>query len=148
MIKHRHLTHRFVRSIPKELESGVLYVSMEYATAIHSCCCGCGNQVVTPITPIDWKMSFDGESVSLSPSIGNWGFPCRSHYFINEGCVIEAGQWSQTRVEAGRRQDKVNKAHSYQSDPATGERAGSSTGITDQKGLLAKLGHWIFGGKK
>ncbi|TNZ32157.1 hypothetical protein CGK50_24620, partial [Vibrio parahaemolyticus] len=44
VLKHTHLAHKFVRSIPKQLEPGILYVSMEYATAIHSCCCGCGNQ--------------------------------------------------------------------------------------------------------
>jgi hypothetical protein len=144
MNKHHRLAHRFVRSVPKDLEPGVLYVSMEYATAIHSCCCGCGNQVVTPLTPTDWQMSFDGESVSLSPSIGNWGFPCRSHYIVKKGHVIEAGQWSRTQVEAGRRQDIVNKARFYQSGPATGEEASSCA--TERKGLLAKLGRWLFGG--
>lgn len=58
-MKHSRLTHRFVRSVPKDLEPGVLYVSVEYATAIHACCCGCGNQVVTPLTPTDWQMTFD-----------------------------------------------------------------------------------------
>jgi hypothetical protein len=143
MIKYHHIAHRFVRSIPKEIEPGVLYLSMEYATAIHSCCCGCGNQVVTPLSPTDWKMFFDGESVSLSPSIGNWSFPCRSHYFISEGRIIEADQWNHALVEAGRRQDKVNKARFYQSGSTTKEKAGSST--TTQNGLLAKLGRWLFG---
>lgn len=48
MMRIRKLEHRFVRSVPRELESGILYVSMEYGTAVHSCCCGCGEQVVTP----------------------------------------------------------------------------------------------------
>ena len=143
MIRRHFLSHRFVRSIPKDLDPGVLYLSMEYATAIHSCCCGCGNQVVTPFSPTDWQMSFDGESVSLYPSIGNWGFPCRSHYIINKGCVLEADQLSQTQVEAGRRQDKTNKTRFYQSGQTTGDEVNSST--TAQKGLLAKLGHWLFG---
>lgn len=146
MIKYRHLVHRFVRSIPKELEPGVLYVSMEYATAIHSCCCGCGSQVVTPLTPTDWEMSFDGEAVSLSPSIGNWGFPCRSHYIIRKGRVVEAGQWSQARIEAGRRGDKINKVRFHQYGARNSEDANFST--ADQKGLLSKLGHWLLGGSK
>ena len=144
MIKHPFLSHRFVRSIPKELEPGVLYLSMEYGTAIHSCCCGCGNQVVTPFSPTGWQMSFDGESVSLSPSIGNWSFPCRSHYIVNKGHIIEAGQWSQTQVGAGRKQDRINKEHFYQSGPKTREKAGPSK--TARKGVLAKLVHWLFGG--
>lgn len=66
------LDHRFVRNLPRELVPGILYVSMHYATVVHSCCCGCGEQVVTPLSPTDWKMTYDGASVSLSPSIGNW----------------------------------------------------------------------------
>jgi len=41
MIRHLSLEHRFVRNVPRELESGILYISMDYATAVHSCCCGC-----------------------------------------------------------------------------------------------------------
>ena len=92
-MKTKRLDHQFVGYIPETLEPGKLYISLEYATAIHKCCCGCGKEVVTPFSPQDWKMIFDGESVSLSPSIGNWKFPCRSHYFIREGCVIEAHSW-------------------------------------------------------
>ena len=59
--------HEFVEFIPEELKEGVLYISINYATASHLCCCGCGNRVVTPITPDDWKLIFDGVSVSLHP---------------------------------------------------------------------------------
>lgn len=112
-MRHRTLEHRFVRNVPRELEPGVLYVSMEYATAVHSCCCGCGERVVTPFTPTDWSMEFDGESVSLSPSVGNWNQACRSHYVIRRNHVIEAGPWSAARVEAERRRDKRAKAAHY-----------------------------------
>ena len=76
------LQHKLVKSIPNTLENGVLYISMEYATAIHKCCCGCGNEVVTPFSPDGWKLSFDGKTLSITPSIGNWSFKCRSHYWI------------------------------------------------------------------
>lgn len=91
MMRYLRLEHRFVEHIPQQVEPGVLYVSFAYATAIHSCCCGCGTQVVTPLSPTDWQMVFDGETVSLHPSIGNWNFPCRSHYFIKRDRVIPAG---------------------------------------------------------
>lgn len=100
MINHHKLEHRFITNIPETLEAGVLYVSIEYATAIHSCCCGCGEEVVTPLSPTDWSLTFDGDTVSLSPSIGNWRLPCRSHYIIRRGAVIEAGPWSDERIEA------------------------------------------------
>jgi hypothetical protein len=77
MIRHRRLDHRFVEDIPETLDPGVLYVSMRYATAVHLCCCGCEREVVTPFSPAQWKMTFDGEGVSLHPSIGSWALPCR-----------------------------------------------------------------------
>lgn len=107
------LEHRFVRSVPRELAPGILYVSMDYATAVHSCCCGCGEQVVTPLSPTDWKMIYDGASVSLMPSIGNWQLPCRSHYVIRQGRVIEAEPWSAAQVAAERRRDKAAKANFF-----------------------------------
>jgi hypothetical protein len=76
------MQHKFVEFVPEDIQPNTLYVSVEYGTAVHKCCCGCGEEVVTPLTPTDWKLKFDGESVSLAPSIGNWSFKCRSHYFI------------------------------------------------------------------
>lgn len=113
MIQYHRLEHRFVKHIPEALDPGVLYVSMEYATSAHSCCCGCGSEVVTPITPTDWKITFDGETVSLSPSIGNWALKCRSHYFIGHGTVIEAAPWGDEHVEAAHRRDRTAKARYY-----------------------------------
>lgn len=113
-MRHHTLEHRFVRNVPRELEPGVLYISMEYATAVHSCCCGCGERVVTPFTPTDWRITFDGESVTLNPSVGNWNQNCRSHYVIERNRVIECGRWSDARVEAERLRDKRAKAAYYE----------------------------------
>lgn len=113
MIQHSTLEHRFVRNVPRELEPGVLYISMEYATAVHSCCCGCGERVVTPFTPTDWQVTFDGEAISLHPSVGNWNQKCRSHYVIRRNRVLEAGPWSASQVEAEQRRDKRAKAAYY-----------------------------------
>jgi Family of unknown function (DUF6527) len=109
-MKHCLLQHRFVHYIPEELQPGVLYVSVEFATAAHSCCCGCGEEVVTPLAPHDWQMTFDGETVSLWPSIGNWDYACRSHYVIRRNRVIEAKSWTDEQIAAGRRKDKATKA--------------------------------------
>ncbi|UDN21812.1 DUF6527 family protein [Aeromonas veronii] len=113
MICYQTLEHRFVRNVPRELEPGILYISMDYATAVHSCCCGCGDRVVTPFTPTDWRMTFDGESISLQPSVGNWNQKCRSHYIIQRGRVLESGPWSQGQIEAERLRDKKAKAAHY-----------------------------------
>jgi hypothetical protein len=106
MRKATALTHRFVEFIPDVIEEGTLYLSMEYATVIHKCCCGCGKEVVTPLSPTDWKLIFDGKTISLHPSIGNWSFPCRSHYWIKNSMVQWAKQWSQERIAAARAYDR------------------------------------------
>jgi len=113
VIRHKRLEHRFVEHIPEQLEPGVLYVSMEYATSAHSCCCGCGEEVVTPFAPTDWKMTFDGETVSLRPSVGSWTLKCRSHYVIDCGKVIEAAPWSNEEIETERLRDRAAKARFY-----------------------------------
>jgi len=112
-MRHQALQHRFVRNVPRDLDPGVLYISTDYATAVHSCCCGCGERVVTPFTPTDWRMTFDGETISLHPSVGNWNQKCRSHYVIQRNRVLEAGTWSASQVEAERRRDKLAKATYY-----------------------------------
>lgn len=103
------LQHRFVELIPEKPESGILYISLEYCTAIHLCVCGCGNEVVTPISPTDWKISFNGETVSLSPSIGNWNFKCQTHYWITNNKIEMARKWSRKEIDSGRNSDSKKK---------------------------------------
>ncbi len=112
-LRHRTLTHRFVPVIPDRLEPGVLYLALEYGTATHSCCCGCGEEVVTPLTPTDWRITYDGETVSLSPSVGNWNAACQSHYIIERGQVVPCGGWSDERIATERRRDRAAKARHY-----------------------------------
>ena len=84
----KSLQHKFVDHFPETLTDGVLYVSIPFATVTHACCCGCGEEIVTPLTPIGWKLTYDGETVSLCSSVGNWQLPCRSHYWIRANQVI------------------------------------------------------------
>nr|EGQ9114482.1 hypothetical protein [Vibrio parahaemolyticus] len=107
------MLHKFVEFIPENIEQGTLYISMQYATAMHKCACGCGNIVVTPFSPTDWKLLFNGDSVSLSPSIGNWSFPCRSHYFIRNDQVDWCSAWSKKQIQNGREADKKHKNEYY-----------------------------------
>lgn len=90
MTEASHLRPEFVEFIPDRLEPGVLYISRRYATASHLCCCGCEREVVTPLNPAKWRITEREGKVSLAPSVGNWSFPCRSHYWINANRV----QWS------------------------------------------------------
>ena len=104
-MKRMSIAHEFVEYIPPELDEGVVYVSILYATAVHLCVCGCRNKVVTPISPAEWQLLFDGESVSLTPSIGNWEFPCHSHYWIWHNRIRWARQWTAEQIAEGRRRD-------------------------------------------
>src|ERR1700682_1683983 len=103
------IKHEFVEFIPEDLKEGVIYVCINFATAKHKCCCGCGNDVVTPLSPTDWKMTFDGISVSLYPSIGNWSFPCRSHYWIEDDRVFWDRKWNRKEIDAVRSHDVREK---------------------------------------
>lgn len=109
MTRRREIRHEFVEFVPAELAEGILYVSLEYGTASHLCCCGCGNKIVTPLSPTDWRMIFDGETVSLDPSIGNWSFDCQSHYWIVRGKIRWTTKWSRERIEQGRHWDAASK---------------------------------------
>ena len=119
-MRWQKLEHRFVGHIPERLQPGVLYISTEFNTVTHVCCCGCGEEIVTPLSPVGWRMTFDGESVSLWPSVGNWTLPCRSHYVIEQGNVIEAYPWTDAEVAAERRRDKAAKERHFGAQPITG----------------------------
>ncbi|MBD0403237.1 DUF6527 family protein [Flammeovirga sp. EKP202] len=84
----RKVKLKFVEEIPEVLNENILYISMEYATATHLCMCGCGNKVVTPISSKGWLLSYDGDGITLSPSIGNWNFKCKSHYYIRDSSIL------------------------------------------------------------
>lgn len=112
-MRDKVLEHRFIESFPETLEPGVLYVSLEYGSVAHSCCCGCGEEVVTPLTPTDWSITYDGETITLHPSVGSWTLACRSHYVIRRNRVFEAPPWSDEEVAKERRRDRRAKAAHY-----------------------------------
>jgi len=94
--------HEFVTYLPEHLEDGVLYIALEFCTMAHRCCCGCGTEIITPLAPTAWQLTFDGESVSLFPSIGNWNLACESHYWIKSNAVTWAEHWSAQQINASR----------------------------------------------
>lgn len=100
----------FVRSAPDVLTSGVLYVSMEHAAVLHLCACGCGHQVVLELSPMHYTLIYDGEGITLNPSVGNWSLPCRSHYLIRDSHVAWAATWSDARVATGRARQALRLA--------------------------------------
>jgi hypothetical protein len=84
--------------MPENMEDGKLYISKEFCLAIHLCLCGCGRRTVTPLDEIvtetdktvtempkgGWILTEKNNSITMTPSIGNYNFPCKSHYIITK----------------------------------------------------------------
>jgi len=133
------VAHELVECIPEQLREGTLYVCIPFATVVHRCCCGCGREVVTPLSPTDWSLMFDGVSVSLHPSVGNWSLPCRSHYWIERDKVYWAESWSQAQIDAGRAADARAKATYYGRDTAEREPTARVPQIVGEPGALTNV---------
>lgn len=86
MIRWHEVDHKFVEVLPASLEPGTVYISGTHNIAAHLCCCGCGEEIVTPLGRAGWSLYYDGE-LTLSPSIGNGAMACRSHYIIRDSRV-------------------------------------------------------------
>jgi len=111
-VRVTEIVPEFVTSFPAELEPGQLYVSAQFSTVAHLCACGCGREVITPLSPQQWVLTFDGR-VSMRPSIGNWALPCQSHYVIRRGEIRWAGSMSKDAIHANREADHrtLDEAH-------------------------------------
>ncbi len=115
------ISHKFVDLIPKEIESGLVYISLKYNTMVHLCCCGCNNKVVTPLSPTGWSLKYDGDVISIKPSIGNWNFPCRSHYWISESSVVWSYTFGDKEIESVRYRDNKDRTDYLESKQKTNQ---------------------------
>jgi hypothetical protein len=120
-----------VQYIPKELKPGVLYVSEEFGAAVHLCACGCGSKVSTPLSPTEWVLEDTVDGPSLFPSIGNWQFPCKSHYWISGGRIVWSTEWTPGQIAAGRRAEQGRRRAYY--DDLERKRGG----------ILKRLWRWL-----
>ena len=91
---------QYVENIPEKLDEGVLYICERYHIAAHKCCCGCGQEVITALTPADWSLRKENDLVTLFPSIGNWSFPCQSHYWIKRNKVVWSSAMTKKEIES------------------------------------------------
>lgn len=123
------LKHEFVEKIPPTIEAGIIYISKKRPIAVHSCCCGCGGKVVTPLRPMDWELTDHGDSISLRPSIGNWSFKCQSHYWITKGKVIWSYQMNPYEIKQIREHNAKAKRRYY----------------ARKKGIWRRIWEWLFG---
>lgn len=133
----KNITPVYVEFIPETIEEGKLYISEVYQTAIHKCCCGCGEEVVTPLSPVDWQLKKDMNSVSLRPSIGNWNYRCKSHYFITNNRVIWANRFTQRQITKIQTKDRFDKQNYI-----AGKNKQEVNSLPDRNSWLLKL--WRF----
>lgn len=138
MTKVSTLRPEFVEFIPAKGEPGVIYVSERFRTAMHLCCCGCGLEVITPLNHAKWSLRKQGGQVSLTPSIGNWSFPCRSHYWIERGRVRWAGPMSNERISLVRHLDATAATCVFEK----GETA-PAPNPKPTRGPLAAIKRWL-----
>lgn len=98
---------------PDELELGKFYFSEDFRSSAHLCACGCGSRVILPIKPAGWQLVQTARSFTISPSVGNREFACRSHYLIEGGRIIWLSSMSDREVQASRAMDKqhIEKMH-------------------------------------
>lgn len=88
--------------IPEVIKDGVLYYAPSFNVAIHNCCCGCKSEVVTTISPAEWSIDIINGKPTLYPSIGNWSYRCKSHYWIRDGKIVWSGNMSESEIARSR----------------------------------------------
>lgn len=142
-MKTSTLRSEYVKHLPERLEEGVLYISEEFSIAGHKCCCGCGEEVITPLNPAQWRVRSEGGGISLYPSIGNWKLACRSHYWIRNNKVIEALPMSAREIGLVKQRDRRDKDLHIQRLNRTIDRAAKSPSQQDLIGaVLQRLKKW------
>lgn len=147
-MKRTTIKPSFVEFIPETLSEGTLYVSDRFKIVVHRCCCGCGGEVVTPLSPAQWRMQRQGERVSMSPSIGNWSLPCQSHYWIRDNAVLwersmSAGQIARVRARDKRDLERhVDELNAAKVAAASAEKLATKEEATAPS-LAARLRRWF-----
>ncbi len=92
-----------VERLPTALSDNVVYVSEEFELAALKCACGCGHQV-NLLLGDGHTVNDVGGLADVSPSIGVWDAPCRSHFWIQKGNVLWADQWSDAKIHSAMEQ--------------------------------------------
>ena len=128
----KEIRPEFVEFIPRQLEDGVLYISERYQTASHKCACGCEEKVVTPLSSAEWQLSRSGSTVSLYPSIGNWNYSCRSHYWIRNNRIQWAGQMTKRQIAQVQRKDRADEERHILAQNANKSRATDKSPVVEE----------------
>jgi hypothetical protein len=87
-----------VGKTPANLEPDAVYVNEDFELASLLCPCGCAHKI-TLLYPDGHTVDNDGGYATVSPSIGVWDAPCRSHFYITRGHVDWCPSWSDERIQ-------------------------------------------------
>ncbi len=107
------LTFVTCERFPSSPEPGIFYYSEDFRSSLHLCACGCGSHVVLPIKPAGWALAHTADGFSLSPSVGNREFECRSHYLLKRGQIIWLPPMSDGEAAASRARDADHISRVY-----------------------------------
>lgn len=139
-MKVNTITSLFVSSIPEILEEGKLYISEKDEIALHKCCCGCGEEVVTPLNPAGWRIIKNSQTVvTMRPSIGNGQNRCKSHYFITKNHVDWLNKMTPRLTAMAQARDHRDR-EKYIAEKNAARATQKSNG---EHGLLAILKRWL-----
>ena len=58
-------------------------------------------------------MIYNGETISLKPSVGNWSFDCKSHYWIINNDVEWSSKWSDEKIRKVRKMESSERQEYY-----------------------------------
>ena len=133
----------FVDGVPETLEDGRLYISIRFKTTSHLCTCGCGERVVAKLNPNDWNMLYNGRDISLHPSIGNWSFECRSHYFIRKNKIVWAGDMTHEQIEHGRLSNANRKKAAAPPPPKPALAEQTRISNDNDKAPVSRIPTWL-----
>ena len=141
MPDEQFLTPIFVRAIPafENLKQGNLYVSMKYGVVVNFCPCGCGDLSEFTLAPERWWLAYDGETVSLFPSIGNSRLKCRSHYWIENSRVRWCNPMGAAEVATAQKREEYVRNKKYGAKSTLGMRI---TRLVH--GLQSSHIYWMF----
>ena len=133
------ITPQFVEAIPEKLSQGVLYICEKYRTTSHLCACGCGMEVALQLSPDRWQLRRNGTTVTLHPSVGNWDFPCRSHYLIQQNRIVWAGNMSARTIADVKARDNLDQQRQITRNNLN--KVGHGRGDPNQSPVLSKPTH-------
>ena len=112
--KAQEIRPRFVESIPPgRPPAGEFLISIKYGMGVLRCPCGCGNTMDVNIEPHRWSIKWDGEHISVCPSISSDWMGCRSHYWVRRNRIVWGYPISRTAEEKKEKEEAKARERIY-----------------------------------